>query len=928
MGQVSVFPSTLPGEPLESHSVEGVALEQWLTESVPSYQPGPHQPISATVNGVVVEPEQWASTWIGRYTQVDLRPQPGDPGTALIVAAIAAGVAVAAAFLLKPSIPSQNSKSTRGSSIYEANAQGNKPKLGDVIPEIAGRHKTYPDYLTAPRRYFVDAKTQALDLLLCVGKGSYVLPDADIKIGSTPIASLGNDVNYQVFEPGADVTGHQAHQNWYNAPEVGASVGASGLRLKDSADYTQTLNAEALTFDGNTIVIPTGAGTLPADWQPDMLLQVDILQEIDVTDGGQDANGVYLRDILEGDFPAFAEGDAITISGGSAIGGNYLVHSYTAGTPDQLTLNDTAAVPAAFLAPGMYVAAIDYTGVRYRIDDYVTENYQVTVTKTGTNEDGTTYQYQDTETRTRNIGVVVTRLNPDGTVDASWSGFTTQTTSDASVSLDTINLEGGWAGPFLACPEGEATSRIEWDVFAPSGLGYINDDGDIESRSRQVELQWREYGTQAWTSDIRPISGRTRDQLGWTFATSLPKAMVPEVRVRRIGAESNSTQALDRLEWYGLRSKLPHKASYPGVTALAITLIGSDTIASQTENQVSVVATRKLPVRVNGQWQPAEATRGIAPWVAYIAKSVGYTDDDLDLDELDRLDATWQGRGDYFDFVTDDDSTVKESLNRALRAGMAEFTIDQGRIRPVRDEPRTTFEHVYSPQNMTEALKRSVQLPRPDDSDGVEVEFFNAETWSEDTITCLLPGDQGFKLEKLRLEGVTNRTKAWQIGMRERRRLKYRRWSYEFSTELDALNSKYMSYAALQADVPGYGQSGWIKDVFDEGDNALLVLSEPLEWEGGQLHSFGWRRPDGTLAGPFEASPGDNEYEVRCDLGTEWPDPDQRMEPPQFVFGPADRWAFSALIVDINPQGFESVSVEAVNYDPRLYLDDDNSPPA
>lgn len=912
---IEIYPSTLPGAPIETHAAEGVTLEQWLIENVPSYRPGPQQPISATVNGSVVPPEQWAETWVHSKDRVELRVQPGDPGT-IIYAVVAAVVAVAASVLLKPSIPSTNSKSTRGSSIYEANAEGNKPKLGDVIPEIAGRHKTFPDYLTAPRRYFIDTKTQALDLLLCIGKGEYLLPDAEIKIGSTPLQSLGTDVDYRVFAPGVDVTGHQAHRNWYNAPEVGASVGASGLRLKDGRDLTLSLNAAAISFSGSEITIPSGAGTPPADWEVGMLLEVDLLQEITATDGGQDINGVYLRDVLEGEFPTFAQGDAISISGGSAIGGNYLVHSYADDvevtdpeteetyTTDQITLNSTDSVPTAFLPDGLFMAAIDYTGVRYRIDAFVTD------------------------AQGARVGISVTRLSPDGTEDSGWPGFDTQTTSDAAIRLDTTSLEGGWTGPYLACPEGEGTRLIEWDVFGPSGLGYIDDDGDIETRTRKVELQYRAYGATEWTSDVRTLTGATRDQLGWTFRTELPTDMTPQVRMRRIGAESNSTQALDRLEWYGLRCELPHKTSYPGVTVLAVTLVGSDTIASQTENQINCVATRILPVRRDGAWQPAEATRDIAPWVAYIADSVGA---EVDFDELDRLDAIWRGRGEHFDFVTDDDSTVKESLNRVLAAGMAEFTLDAGQVRPVREDPRTVFEHTYTPQNTTKPLQRTAQAPRPDEPDGVVVTFFNSDTWSEDTVTCTLPDDAGVKLEKLSLDGVTNRTQAWRIGMRERRKLKYQRWRYSTETELDALNSRYKSFVALQGDVPGYGQSGWIKSAIDEGEGVyLLELSEPLEWldsaDENNPDVFGWRRPDGTLAGPFTASHGDSEYQVRVSLGDELPDPGQRMEPPQFLFGPADRWVFPALITDISPNGFESVSIEAVNYDARVYLDDDNAP--
>lgn len=920
---IEIYPSILPGAPIDAFEADGLTLQQWLDERAPRYLQKLHLPVSAKVNGFLVPPEEWGTTWLTERSHVELRPQPQDPGTMLIAALVAGAVAVAAALLLKPSIPNQNTKSTRGSSIYEANAQGNRPKLGDVIPEIAGRHKTYPDIISAPRRYFVDQKTQALDMLLCIGRGEFTIPDAEIRIGSTPLRALGSDVNYTIFPPGADVTGHRAHANWYNAPEVGASVGASGLRLKDGQDLTQSLSASALTFSGSDITVPNGAGTAPADWEVGHLLEVGVLQDIEVIDGGQDANDVYLRDTLEGEFAPFAPGDAITISGGTAIGGDYLVHSFTGGTPDQMTLNSTDSVPEAFLPPGAYFAAIDFTGVRYRIEGIVTEDYEVQVQKTTTDADGNTTTTTVTETRTRRIGFNVTRLTPDGTEDTGWGGFASQTTSDAFVRLDTSGIEGGWSGSFLACPEGELTSRIEWDIFGPSGLGYIEDDGDIAQRTRQVELQYRHYGTTEWFSDKRTVSGRTRDQLGWTFATDFDTPITPQVRVRRIGSESNSTQALDRLEWYGLRAKLPHKTRYEGVTVLALTLSGSDTIASQTENQISVVATRRLPVRVGGQWQPAQAVRGIAPWVAYVAKDVGYTDDEIDYDELDRLDAVWEGRGDFYDFVQDTDSTVESCINRALRAGFAELTFDAGKLRPVRDEPRSTFEHMYTPQNLTEPLRINVQAPRPDDPDGVDVEYFSSETWTTETVECRMPGDQGFKSEKLRVEGVTDRTRAWRIGMRARREMRYRRKRYVSSTEMDALNSRRLSYCGLADDLPGRSQSAWLKDIADLGEGtAKLICSEPFAWSDTKPNIVSWRRPDGTLDGPYDAQRGDSDYEVIVVPAGTWPDPFQRMEPPHVLFGEP----YPVLITDINPEGIARVGIEAVNYDERVYADDNNAP--
>ncbi len=60
--------------------------------------------------------------------------------------------------------------------------------------------------------------------------------------------------------------------------------------------------------------------------------------------------------------------------------------------------------------------------------------------------------------------------------------------------------------------------------------------------------------------------------------------------------------------------------------------------------------------------------------MAQIAKDAGYTDDDIDLDELDRLHTIWTARGDTFDFVFGG-TTVRDAINTALRAGMAEMTL-------------------------------------------------------------------------------------------------------------------------------------------------------------------------------------------------------------------------------------------------------------
>lgn len=718
---ISVYPSTLPGEPIEVFSAHGVTIEQWLDQNMPGFEYRDEPPITVEVFGAIIPQEEWSTFVIKADHDVEIRPVPKGP-VLIVAAVVAAVVAVAAAILLRPSAPTQPGTvgHARGSSIYEPGIEGNRPRLGGVLPEVFGRHKIYPDYMGPIRRRFIDQRTQAIDVMFCIGVGYYYVPHAEIRIGGTPISQLPGAINYEVFRPNESVLSHEARRRWYVAPEVGRTGGGSGIRL-----------------------------------------------------------------------------------------------------------------------------------------------------------------YHDE-----------------------------------------------WAGPFMACPPNEQITMVEWDIFAPQGIGELLPNGSIGSRSFDVEMQYRPAGTnEAWTAVTRSQIGNTSDQLGWTYNAVLHSEMTPEVRVRRIGAEPGDSKVLSRLEWYGMKSEMRgRKSRYDYTTILSLTLVGTESIASQTDDKISCVVTRRLPVRRSGEEFPMQQTRDIADAFRYIARSAGYDDDDIDLDEIDRLDRLWRARGDTFDYVQSQEETVKESLNRVLRAGMAQLTITRdGKLSAVRDGPRDSFEDVYSAQNFASEMTMTASLPRPDDPNGVNVQYFDETSWKKEEIYCRLPGDAGDRAEKLVLEGVTQADQAYQIGMRRRREIKYRRKEYTFTTELDALNSEFMDYCAIVSDIPGEGQSMLItgRDTLPNGYR--IHVSEPLDWSAGGPHVVAWRSPTGRLVGPYPAIQ-DDEYSLIVE-GTEFPYIQSWREQTHVFFGPEETWVHPVLITLVEPRGFESVNVEAVGYDSRLYLDDDSTAP-
>lgn len=224
---------------------------------------------------------------------------------------------------------------------------------------------------------------------------------------------------------------------------------------------------------------------------------------------------------------------------------------------------------------------------------------------------------------------------------------------------------------------------------------------------------------------------------------------------------------------------------------------------------------------------------------------------------------------------------------------------------------------------MTEELERDFTALGPDDFDGVDVEYVDEATWSVETVECRLPGDIGRKVEKITAEGITSRTRAWRLGMRQRMAHKYRRWSYRWGTELDALNSGFMSFCRVADDVPGYGQSAIMMGY----SNGVIESSEPLDFSAGGEHVVGIRKPDGKMSGPYTATQID-EYHVQISGLDFVPDMSWSVEPPHILFGPVNRWSYPALITSISPSGTRSVSVSAVNYDARVYTYDDAFPPA
>ncbi|MFG0844261.1 host specificity factor TipJ family phage tail protein [Pseudomonas sp. FYR_5] len=994
-----------------------MSIEEWLKSLAPSYERRESPPISILLNDELIEQHLWHKV---KFKPADLlqiyrEPKGTDPFS-ITFALFKGAKAVLKSIMPKmPGMPS-SAGTQQGDPLTEASAKGNKVKLGEPVRQIAGHQRVYPSYLTQPRRAHVAPRDQRVEMLLYIGEGEYEVPLAKVKVGETPLISLGSDATFTIYPPGADLSGDPAHINWFNVPEVGASSsGSAGLELTMATDLTRSATASAYQFVGDTISVPAGSGQFPADWSNGIIVRVLAPYTYTVIDGGAG------RDIIRGPLEMLNPTAGMLIEVAGANAGLYVVHSYTPYSPAVPANPGTASTLTGSAAPSRYdfdVTPLSFSLVRGASTYPVTLNTATTdlaglVSALNAQLIGSPFQAQQSSGLLRFVEVTpfagqaitatgastilgsspvgvtgtattsaipeqpaemtldydggssvvglalgqglatigprglryritafstslleVERLTSSGATDADWPGFNVMQSVNGLVTLDASNLQGGYRGPFACCPDNEKVTELEWTITYANGLCGIGREGQIYPIPTYYAFEYRDMDLAgAWTVIEVANYGGSLDAQGFTERVALPYPMRAEARARKLykdRAGRINSEARDDATWTDLRGRMQNSpTSYPGLTVMTCNIRGGDRLSAQSESDISAEATRILPLMEGG----TGPSRDIVPWCIYQLKQRGYTDDDLDLPEWQAFHNTCVARGDTYDETLESTITVKDMINNALACGFGELVTFRGLLRPVRDSARAAFDvtygpktQTYSPQNMTKMLKISGAMPSINDFDGVDVEFFSRTTWAWETVECRWPGDLGTKVEKIKMPGVSDKTRAWRIGMRRRGHQKFRTDVYSWECQMDGSNSGYLSFAAVADDAPKRCQSAILLHFEVTGFGTLLSSSEPLDFSAGGEHRIGVRKLDGTLSGPWTATQVD-QYTVRVDALDFTPEVDGPLEPPHILFGPASRWAYPVLVTSSDPAN-GNTAMKGMPYDARVYTYDDQFPPA
>lgn len=284
---IRIYPSRLPGEPLETHEHGNITLHQWMVRNVPGYSQDRSQPVAVELNGRTLPPDEWPLCQLSPDSDVRIYPVPYGTGLEIAVwvsVAISAASAVYSLFF-GPKVDLGGYSSGSGRSLELNPAKANTAKLGDPIREVFGRCRIYPDYLVQPVTRFDpnDPTRMTVEMFLCVGQGRFSFTGGDKRIGETPAASLGDGFSDKVYQPGEDVSSDPRSENWFNSTEVGGTSSGTGLDMAQTSPDSDDIIADSMTVSGVSVTF-TGLdsdddddeddNSLPASWVAGTIVEI------------------------------------------------------------------------------------------------------------------------------------------------------------------------------------------------------------------------------------------------------------------------------------------------------------------------------------------------------------------------------------------------------------------------------------------------------------------------------------------------------------------------------------------------------------------------------------------------------------------------------------------------------------------------------
>ncbi len=497
-----------------------------------------------------------------------------------------------------------------------------------------------------------------------------------------------------------------------------------------------------------------------------------------------------------------------------------------------------------------------------------------------------------------------------------------------------------WVGGYIANAAGTTSNAIAIDLVLGQGLGLRGSSGitvwlcAITAEYRPVNSSGVATGpyVQLFQKDIHGSSNKP-------IRVSVKTAVAPgryEVRLRRtLGPHAD---AIDQVNWAGLRSYLTGPQAFPGVTVTAIRMKSTAQLTQTSSGKFGAIDTRILTLWNGSAWVDA-ATRNPAWATLDIATNTDYgcmlSWSKVDTQALVALATKATTRGDRFDYEFRSIIPATDALDTALAVARSKHRWLGDVLSLVRDEWVTLPQMLLTDREIVRgSFSVDYQLQAADASDAVILEYLDEETWSVQEVQVPADVEPQFAT-RMQIPGIQGRAHAFRETTFLWKQNVLRRKRPTITTEHDGRRLSLGSVITLQSEIPmEWGSAG---DVVAHSGLSLTINPAPT-WEVGQSYIL-LRTPTGEPFGPIKVSKGASDSIavlnssdltlVEGQQGWVLADVLERNDGgpfPSFAIGLGTAWQQRCIVLSGAPDGDQVVLELAVDH--QEVHDDSGSPSA
>lgn len=503
----------------------------------------------------------------------------------------------------------------------------------------------------------------------------------------------------------------------------------------------------------------------------------------------------------------------------------------------------------------------------------------------------------------------------------------------------------GPVGPYVANSPGTVTNQIQIDIVLPQGIGRYDDQGNLQNYTVTLRADYRlidDYGTalSEWaTLRTESFSGATLTPQRRTLLCDVAEGRY-EVQVVRTTNSTGDGRTLDTVQWQALRAMLPGSLSY-GVSAVAIKIRATNTLSNNASSNLSLIATRKLPLydRETKTWSAETPTRSWAAAVSAVCKeSWGgkLSDREIDLDSLWSIDERMQAKGWYYDAYIDGAYTIWQLITEMCQPMLCVPRIEGSILSFVEDCSGRPVRYMLTPRNIRRgSFKITWNTWSSNTPDDVTMNYLdNAYGFQQRDVKAVLPESESKEESSLEMLGITDREHAFRVAVGYAARNRWRRIGVECQVEgLGRLMNRgdvvTVSHPRLRNTASGK------VDSWDEGNLSLILRNDtgsiPKE---GDLY-LALSRPDGTVWGPCKltsCTDDNGTYTVildaedyasilleDTDILWEWINSGESSLPTMWTIQSSKEFIRRMLVESVVPNDLWTYTVNMVNDDERVY---------